>query len=152
MKEEHRKNLEKLAAHLEKRPSILRRYRIRFSMKNWAKNPKFSEFLEIPPKVLVGMSREFTGACGTVVCAMGEASLIFPEAAIATRYGWLSLGEDLFGLKDNSSEWKWIFSASWFSVDNSRIGAAKRIRWFLKNGLPENWLQQMSGKLPLCYK
>lgn len=150
--EQQRKNLETLAAHLEKRPNLLRRYRIKFSMRNWAKNPKVHAWKELSPKQLIDMANSFKGACGTAVCAMGEAALIFPKEALESQSGFWSLGYDLFGLNQHSAEWIWIFESEWEGVDNSREGAAQRIRWLLANGLPEDHIAQRYGEAPLCYK
>ena len=52
----------------------------------------------------------------------------------------------------DSAEWQWLFCAPWTKIDNTPEGAALRIEWLLKNGLPENWQEQMCGLDPLCYK
>jgi hypothetical protein len=45
----------------------------------------------------------------------------------------------------------YLFGSDWVHEDNTPTGAAKRIRYFVANGLPENWKDQMSGKAPLSY-
>ena len=45
----------------------------------------------------------------------------------------------------------WCFSTAWVGTNNTPRGAAQRIWWFLENGLPEDWMHQMTGETPLCY-
>lgn len=49
------------------------------------------------------------------------------------------------------SEWEYLFGCDWKDVDNTPTGAAKRIRNFVENGLPEDWDEQMHGTAPLSY-
>lgn len=50
-----------------------------------------------------------------------------------------------------SEEWKYLFYPSWCNIDNTPIGAAKRIRWVVEHGVPDNADEQMRGEAPLSY-
>ena len=154
MQDKYRDNLIKLAEHLEKKPGLLRRYRIRFGMDNWAIKKRRREFEDerMGPVELIRLAQGFTGGCGTVVCAMGEAALLFPNAALA-KDSFCDLGEHLFGVdcSYSSPDFNWLFGSQWVHTDNTRSGAAKRIRYFLEHGTPKNWEGQMRGQEPLCY-
>ena len=65
---------------------------------------------------------------------------------------WLLYSERIFGIEFGTDKWDWCFSGLWHKTDNTPEGAADRIEWVLENGLPDNWLEQMCGKDPLCYK
>lgn len=87
--------------------------------------------------------------CGTSACALGHAPSIFrvPKDCV----DWWGLADYLFGLEDESEEWMWCFSGGWDQVDNTHIGAAKRILWLLDKGLTEDWYGQFYGHENLCY-
>lgn len=107
---------------------------------------KLADYLEGPLKADFNMSaycEEFLydqSTCGSVGCALGHG----PYAGIPkTRYeSWNRYSERAFGFSNASKEWGWIFSSRWSSVDNSPIGAAKRIRILLDEGLPANAFSQ----------
>ncbi len=50
-----------------------------------------------------------------------------------------------------SAEWYWCFDADWYYRDNTPEGAARRIEWLIKNGVPEDWKSQMICEAALCY-
>ena len=45
----------------------------------------------------------------------------------------------------------YLFGSDWQDTDNTPTGAAKRIRYYVANGLPENWREQLWGEAPLSY-
>jgi hypothetical protein len=71
--------------------------------------------------------------CGTVGCALGHA----PYAGIAKHTGedWDEYCNRQFDVY--SELWRAFFSSNWVEVDNTPRGAAKRILFCLKNGIPE---------------
>ena len=91
--------------------------------------------------------------CGTAACAVGYAAILFKRTAYD---GYFMLSKELFGLdvmKSPDNEiWSWLFSGAWTLADNTKEGAAARIRWFLRNGLPADAGQQRYGEAPLCYR
>lgn len=56
------------------------------------------------------------------------------------------------GLGMNDPEWHWCFGGAWCEIDNTPTGAADRIEWLLKHGLPEDWATQLEGDKPLIYR
>ena len=103
--------------------------------------------------------------CGTCACSLGYAVLWADKSIIKRCYGgncfeFLLLCSYLFGIPNplgsettyfEKSLWGWLFSSSWSDVDNTALGAAKRIRYFLDNGLPNDWYDQMTGAEPIIY-
>ncbi len=92
--------------------------------------------------------------CDTIACALGHAPLI-SKFMPREHDSWTSYGERLFGKSestDETGEWFWCFGIGWKTVDNTRIGAGKRILWLCDHGLPENWNAQMDRTTELCYE
>lgn len=85
--------------------------------------------------------------CGTVGCAVGHG----PYAGIPKLPDeiWPDYAIRVFGI--GQEDFAWCFSGSWDGVDNSPIGAAKRILWLLEKGRPENSFEQLIGTEPLSY-
>lgn len=76
--------------------------------------------------------------CGTAGCAVGYG----PQAGfpiLRTDLDWLSYSERVFGVEWEGDDWDFLFGAEWKDIDNTPTGAAKRIRFYIKNGLPESW-------------
>ena len=48
--------------------------------------------------------------------------------------------------------YEWCFSECWKDTDNTASGCAKRIKYLLEKGIPENWFSQMVGTNELSYK
>ena len=92
--------------------------------------------------------------CRTVACSLGHAPLI-SKFMPREHDSWTSYGERLFGKSestDETGEWFWCFGVGWKTVDNTRIGAGKRILWLCDHGLPDNWNDQLGGEAKLCYE
>ena len=96
-----------------------------------------------------------THECGAVGCVVGHCTVLdapenlpFDADGEINFYRWSGR---FFGLKVGSYGWAWCFAGRWHKVDNTPTGAAKRIRYLVENGLPENWREQMDGEAPLCY-
>lgn len=126
--DEQRANLLKLAEYLE-RPQLQAKFDMR-------------AFTQFPEDAFTPMTE-----CGSVGCAVGHG----PYAGVPKLPDefWDQYSERAF--TDDSNEWRWLFSFRWRSADNTPFGAASRIRWLLDKGLPENWEEQLDGKVPLCY-
>ena len=80
-----------------------------------------------------------TRECGTVVCALGYAAIVFPR--IAKKHArWSRFCFDVFGFDEVKSIyiWNFLFSGGWTSIDNTTSGAANRIIYFLKHGVPDD--------------
>lgn len=109
----------------------------------------------LPKKVKFDMNRfsditlnEYTKTCGTTGCAVGFAP--FAGIAKTKKEDWIGFTKRTL-IDAGSNGFDWMFSLSWGDVDNTSKGASKRIVWFLKNGIPENYIEQMNGDNPLCY-
>lgn len=147
--EEKRANLLKLADALDNMPPP----DVRFDMSNYAEP---------------GLN---AATCGAVGCAIGVASIVIaPREQVLARYFVASLPESENNPRSHFEPWwayaervlghdpsysnagVWMFDASWRYRDNTPKGAAARIRWYVFNGLPENWREQINGRAPLCYE
>lgn len=73
--------------------------------------------------------------CGTAGCALGHAPFFGFEKS-SDEY-WLKYCKRHFGVSLNDDKWDWLFSSCWARVDNTRLGAAKRIQYLIDNGLPD---------------
>ena len=97
--------------------------------------------------------------CGSVGCTVGICTVLDVENVIenfTNTEGEIEFGawsEDFTGLLEveYEDEWDWCFDSAWRNTDNTPTGAALRIEWLLKYGLPENWMSQMRGREELCY-
>lgn len=88
--------------------------------------------------------------CGTVACAAGWGTALFPPQAGETD--WRDYVKRVFGVELGFDDtFVWLFGALWHQVDNTPTGAAARIEYYLEHGLPDNIYDQQSGKAPLCY-
>ena len=76
--------------------------------------------------------------CGTIMCALGYAAIVFPH--IAKKHDtWWRFCTDVFGFGElRSEEWDFLFSMNWTDRDNTTSGAADRITYFLKHGVPDD--------------
>ena len=122
--EDQEANLLALADFLDKDPS-------NFDMGNFAENDEQSVDV-------CAINSDHN--CGTVCCAIGMSPFIFPEKCnkslrVGSYLDWQCLGDYLYG-KLNMFAWDWMFSHMWTRYDNTPRGAARRIRYFVKNGLP----------------
>lgn len=88
------------------------------------------------------------GECGTIACAAGHLVKIIEPLEGET---WDDFIDRETGLECGSDIWSWLFDGGWVGTDNTALGASKRIRYFLKNDTPNDWLGQMLGDAPLCY-
>jgi len=111
-------NLLKLAMYL------LREKPTDFDMSTYRRLPNREQ-----PAYVCGCRTE----CGFVGCAIGHG----PQAGIpaGTMDMWIGYSRREF-IPDNTSAWAWCFAPFWSDVDNSAEGAALRILYFLRSGLP----------------
>ena len=77
--------------------------------------------------------------CGTVMCSLGYAALSFPLKA-GVHDNWEEFCRDIFGIGpyENGLAWDFLFSEDWVDIDNTITGAADRIIYFLKHGIPDD--------------
>lgn len=129
--QEQRDNLKKLADYL-----LSGNLRAEFDMEN------FSESHQHPD----------SKTCGSVGCAVGHG----PYAGIMKdEYEtWNSYSSRVFGcgvISTNHMLFTWCFDSDWKVVDNTSKGAAKRVLYVLKNGVPVNYLGQLYDDIKLPY-
>ena len=151
---QRRTNLARLAVHLWNLP----RDYANFDMLNYSRVPGFSGGIPLHDH----MRRESQHPCGTTACAAGHLPRV--EGCPLPREDelWHEYISRVTGLTVNSllsrdyvegdrEGFYWCFGSAWQNVDNTPHGAAQRIWRFLENGLPEDWMHQMTGETPLCY-
>jgi len=102
---------------------------------------------------VVRQGQRETIKCDSVGCPVGHCVELEPNPEEIPRWtrgiNFVKWSINFTGL--NYAEWEWCFSPLWTETDNTPKGAALRIEWLLKHGLPEGWYRQMKGKTPLCY-
>lgn len=92
--------------------------------------------------------------CNSVGCIIGHCTIL--DADNLPRYGngtidFFEWGEKFTGIGWRSVDWVYLFDGMWCDTDNTPTGAAKRIRHYVENGLPEDWIEQIHGEAPLSY-
>jgi hypothetical protein len=91
---------------------------------------------------------------GTVACAVGHAPLLFPP--LPGEDNWAKYSERVFGIQTTSTLWMFMFSGAWAHVDNTPLGAAKRIEYVLDHPKFEpnssEVCDMMNRRVPLCYE
>lgn len=133
----NRANLEKLAAYLESLPADYQH----FGMATFCENHGMTfERVNHAPEPT---------DCGTVACAVGHG----PAAGLPAIEDDEGMGEDWYDYSDRvfeltDPEWMWCFCGAWKATDNTHQGAAKRIRYMLEHGAPENADDQAWGEAP----
>lgn len=99
-----------------------------------------------------GKPHELGHQCGTVACALGHAPYVKGLPVPLYDEFWGDYCERVLGIDSVSFEWDWCFDANWVYKDNTPQGAAKRIKYLVEKGLPDNWYEQLNGRAELCYK
>lgn len=94
--------------------------------------------------------------CNSVGCIIGHCTVLDPYPQGIPRFSSGSINftawsQNFTGIEHAFRAWQFMFAPQWVDSDNTPIGAAKRIRWALKHGVPKNWAAQMNGEAKLCY-
>jgi hypothetical protein len=132
----NRANLEKLAAYLEQLPEDYSH----FGMMNYMAVKQFT--------YPYTSSAHLIDACGAVACAIGHG----PAAGIPRKGDyeyWSTYSHRVFDL--GYDDFDWCFCAEWLLVDDTPHGAAKRIRYLLEHGEPDDAVAQMQGRAPYLF-
>lgn len=118
---------------------------------------RMADHIRTIPQEMFGMSDYRTGdrhtaECDSVGCVLGHCTVL--ETGELPRY--LNRSIDFIAWEESftgttQEEWEWCFSDNWSETDNTPEGAALRIEWLIKNGLPEDWKQQMNVGMNLSY-
>ena len=153
--EEQRANLDKLATYLEALPEEYDHFDMRWYFNELAGLDALDDFeaLGLAPDTdtdTVALSSGLVGTehlnvCGTVACAIGHG----PAAGVAPQggEGWSDYTIRAFGDGENDTSdrdtrvgvYTWAFHEAWAHYDNTPQGAAQRIRYALKHGVPILW-------------
>lgn len=149
-----RDNLRRLSAYLK--TTFAKSQGVSFDM---------NTFCKVTPSHLIE-----TNECGTIACSIGHYAVmmgwevasqgarpkdcILPKGEGVSPSGymfWWSFSEKIIGVKKDNYEglvlWRWLFATDWSSVDNTALGAAARIDYYLENGVPK----QFSGGNTVSY-
>jgi len=151
-------NLNKMADYIENIPQY------KFDMRRFRTEEHADDIEIIPddPQEKVDISAYLAGQktaheCGTVGCPLGHCTIL-DERPLPLNYlgeiDFYAWSKEFTGLDPNSIGWCYLFGSFWTAVDNTPVGAAKRIRYLIENienGAPEDWKAQMEGDAPLSY-
>jgi len=134
----NKENLLKLAKFLDGLPEDYKR----FDMEDWVA----SENGTLCPDEIEDVDIK---ACGYAACAIGHAPQALGLSIEETNMipMWDIFIENYFGIDYRSQEW--MFGYEWKDVDNTPKGAAKRIRYFLENGVPDEYSEHDDPKKEL---
>ena len=123
---------------------------------------KMADYIRTVPQEKFGMQMyrstyQATPECSSVGCVIGHCTILATEplpmmVGHEDRIDFENWSQQFTGLDFERDEWEWCFGGRWVEGDNTPEGAALRIEWLIKNGLPENWEEQAEGYEPLCYK
>jgi len=120
---------------------------------------KAADLIETIPQDVFDMDSIRTGQkktpkCDSVGCIIGCCTELTPNSLPRYNNGdidFTQFVETFFGIYE-SENWTYLFSICWQYTDNTPTGSAARMRYYVANGLPENWEKQMRRKEPLSYK
>jgi len=97
--------------------------------------------------------------CNSVGCVIGHCTALDNEIDLPRLSDglidfdtWSEFFTGLYiGNEEGFGMWYWCFASTWSKTDNTPEGAALRIEWLIKKGLPKNYAAQINGTAPLCY-
>ncbi len=99
---------------------------------------------------------EVTHECQSVACVIGHCTILdknpLPIDKDVDLIDFEQWSISFTGLQTYDIQWSWCFHSEWCLIDNTPQGACDRIEWLLKQGLPEDWYEQMTGETPLIYR
>jgi|TARA_Y100000310_G_scaffold336440_1_gene420990 hypothetical protein len=124
----NKENLLKLAKFLDSLPEDYKH----FDMADWVA----CDTGALCPDELEGVD---IGSCGYAACAIGHAPQALGLSIEETNMIpiWNDFIDKYFDIDYSPQEW--MFGYDWKEVDNTPQGVAKRIRYFLENGVPEEF-------------
>lgn len=120
---------------------------------------KMADYIETVPQEKFGMKLfrfgdENTPECNSVGCIIWHCTILDTEPLPRDLDGGIDFykwSKSFTGISPFTNDWEYLFSWAWVMTDNTPTGAAKRIRHYVENGLPENWYNIMFGDAPLPY-
>lgn len=97
--------------------------------------------------------------CGTVGCILGWCPFIEGLEPMLSDYEkmrgfpfWERYSDRIFDFTTQDDIWDYLFHSDWELVDDTPIGAAKRLRYIVEFGLPETWETELKGDSLLSYE
>jgi len=120
---------------------------------------RMADYIETIPQEKFDMWKFRTGEkvdheCGSVGCATGHCTVLDENPLPLDKSGdidFLAWSKEFTGLDPDSDEWLYLFAGDWAAVDNTPTGAAQRIRYVNRNGVPRYWYNEVKGRAPLSY-
>ena len=148
-----RNNLNKLADYLERG-----KLKVKFDMMQWAAHPSDYFHTKRKPDNRSEYSHDGWTDCGTVGCAVGHGP--FAGISKTVNEDWREYSFRVFGGVRNKRHkitrlwWDFCFNGGWAKSDNTPQGAAERIRYVLKHGVPRDFEIAYGSNLlfPTTYK
>lgn len=122
IKAQHERNLRYLAAFLAALPDDYDSFHMNYFCARPADHDGVAPF----------QAKKEIERCGTVACAVGHLPLLGYRPSVHEDYTDLSMR--LTGLEYGEYDvdvWEWCFSGDWSGIDNTPLGAAKRIIFML---------------------
>lgn len=117
-------------------------------------NPGFKKYAYFDPKDVDRPTDEWS--CSTTACALGHGPAAGVHTPHLASFGWASYAEVCFGTSVANDTrphvYGWCFSGLWDTIDDTPQGAALRIRYMLRNGLPEDHEDQLNGEADYLFK
>lgn len=55
------------------------------------------------------------------------------------------------GIPRDTATWEYLFGSLWKYSDNTPKGASLRIEYYINNGLPRSWREELEGNVKLSY-
>ena len=121
-----------------------------FSMRSY-RNYENAPAVKENPDYYSGVEDVNDPPCGTVACALGWApscggDMKMTEEESNTTY-WEGYSKRAFDILILSRLWDFLFSGAWTSVDDTPVGAARRIQYVLDGGeLPKSFNKEVYEK------
>lgn len=122
---------------------------------------KMADYIETIPQESFDMSDYRTGQwetpeCNSVGCIIGHCTVLDKVTAANVKMWDETIDFQLWSysftkINVESAEWDYLFHSMWKYADNTPTGAAKRIRYFVENGLPDTWEEEMYRECKLSY-
>ena len=119
---------------------------------------RMADYIETVPQEKFGMMAYRYGdntryECDSIGCIIGHCTILDDADLPINISGSIAfqVWSQKFIGTDDEEVWLYLFSYHWMHSDNTPTGAAKRIRYYVANGLPENWQDQIRDEAPLSY-
>lgn len=129
----------------------------RYLLKTYPRNSEYPSFRMESFYTTIGSLWLTDSECNTAACALGHGPaagigrMSMKPSHLFDNFRWHAYSDRHFINSAVEHAWRWCFSSDWEGVDDTPRGAAKRILYMLKYGVPENYERQISGYERLSY-